>query len=61
VQELTSRIFPLCEAYVLVNHFVETRSYFKKGLVNHALAAAIRAFLLVGVHLVLKIGNPLRQ
>ncbi|XP_078181625.1 spc97 / Spc98 family of spindle pole body (SBP) component isoform X1 [Carex rostrata] len=46
LQELTSRIFPLCEAYVLVSHFVETRSYFKNGLVNHALAAAMRAFLL---------------
>ncbi|KAJ4758194.1 Gamma-tubulin complex component [Rhynchospora pubera] len=46
LQELTSRIFPLCEGYVLVNHFVESRSYFKNGFVNHALAAAIRAFLL---------------
>ncbi|KAJ4799047.1 Gamma-tubulin complex component [Rhynchospora pubera] len=46
LQELTSRIFPLCEGYVLVNHFVESRSHFKNGFVNHALAAAIRAFLL---------------
>uniref|UniRef100_I1R2Y3 Gamma-tubulin complex component n=1 Tax=Oryza glaberrima TaxID=4538 RepID=I1R2Y3_ORYGL len=27
-------------------HFVESRSHFKSGLVNHALAAALRAFLL---------------
>ncbi|KAJ1703509.1 hypothetical protein LUZ63_003288 [Rhynchospora breviuscula] len=46
LQELTSRIFPLCEGYVLVNHFVESRSHFKNGFGNHALAAAIRAFLL---------------
>uniref|UniRef100_A0A0E0KSF5 Gamma-tubulin complex component n=1 Tax=Oryza punctata TaxID=4537 RepID=A0A0E0KSF5_ORYPU len=46
LQELTRRIFPLCEDFVLVNHFVESRSHFKSGLVNHALAAALRAFLL---------------
>jgi hypothetical protein len=32
---------------VLVSQFVESRSHFKNGLVNHALAAALRAFLLV--------------
>ena len=47
LQELTPRIFPLCEDYVLVSQFVESRSHFKNGLVNHALAAALRAFLLV--------------
>jgi hypothetical protein len=47
LQELTRRIFPLCEDYVLVSQFVESRSHFKNGLVNHALAAALRAFLLV--------------
>uniref|UniRef100_A0A0D9ZMS2 Gamma-tubulin complex component n=1 Tax=Oryza glumipatula TaxID=40148 RepID=A0A0D9ZMS2_9ORYZ len=46
LQELTRRIFPLCEDFVLVYHFVESRSHFKSGLVNHALAAALRAFLL---------------
>ncbi|CAN6173861.1 unnamed protein product [Urochloa humidicola] len=45
LQELTCRIFPLCEDYVLVSQFVESRSHFKNGLVNHALAAALRAFL----------------
>uniref|UniRef100_A0A0E0F674 Uncharacterized protein n=1 Tax=Oryza meridionalis TaxID=40149 RepID=A0A0E0F674_9ORYZ len=44
--ELARRIFPLCEDFVLVYHFVESRSHFKSGLVNHALAAALRAFLL---------------
>lgn len=47
LQELTRQIFPLCEDYVLVSQFVESRSHFKNGLVNHALAAALRAFLLV--------------
>jgi gamma-tubulin complex component 2 len=47
LQELTRRIFPLCENFVLVSQFVESRSHFKYGLVNHALAAALRAFLLV--------------
>ncbi|GJN27129.1 hypothetical protein PR202_gb15122 [Eleusine coracana subsp. coracana] len=46
LQELTRRIFPLCENFVLVNQFVESRSHYKNGLVNHALAAALRAFLL---------------
>ncbi|KAK1684113.1 hypothetical protein QYE76_044961 [Lolium multiflorum] len=46
LQELTRRIFPLCEDFVLVSQFVESRSHFKNGLVNHALAAALRAFLL---------------
>ncbi|XP_062226090.1 gamma-tubulin complex component 2-like [Phragmites australis] len=46
LQELTRRIFPLCEDFVLVSQFVESRSQFKNGLVNHALAAALRAFLL---------------
>ncbi|XP_073010454.1 gamma-tubulin complex component 2 [Typha latifolia] len=46
LQELTQRIFPLCEDFVLVSHFVESRSHFKSGLVNHAFAAALRAFLL---------------
>ncbi|KQJ83407.1 hypothetical protein BRADI_5g14800v3 [Brachypodium distachyon] len=46
LQELTRRIFPFCEDFVLVSQFVESRSHSKNGLVNHALAAALRAFLL---------------
>jgi hypothetical protein len=30
---------------------VESRSHFKNGLVNHALSAALRAFLLVNLYL----------
>ncbi|XP_052186316.1 gamma-tubulin complex component 2 isoform X2 [Diospyros lotus] len=45
-QELAKRLFPLCECYLLINQFVESRSQFKTGLVNHAFAAALRALLL---------------
>ncbi|KAJ8753043.1 hypothetical protein K2173_011811 [Erythroxylum novogranatense] len=46
LQELARRIFPLCKSYLLINQFVESRSQFKNGLVNHAFAAALRALLL---------------
>ncbi|XP_022938955.1 gamma-tubulin complex component 2-like isoform X1 [Cucurbita moschata] len=46
LQELAKRIFPLCESFLFINQFVELRSQFKKGLVNHAFAAALRALLL---------------
>ncbi|KAF4395845.1 hypothetical protein F8388_018119 [Cannabis sativa] len=46
IQELAKRIFPLCESFMLINRFVESRSQFKNGLVNHAFAAALRALLL---------------
>ncbi|KAL0403399.1 UNVERIFIED_CONTAM: Gamma-tubulin complex component 2 [Sesamum radiatum] len=44
--ESAKRIFPLCESYLLINQFVESRSQFKSGLVNHAFAAALRTLLL---------------
>ncbi|KAI8007559.1 Gamma-tubulin complex component 2 [Camellia lanceoleosa] len=46
LQESAKRLFPLCESYLLINRFVESRSQFKTGLVNHAFAAALRALLL---------------
>lgn len=46
LQELAKRVFPLCENFMLINQFVESRSQFKNGLVNHAFAAALRALLL---------------
>ncbi|KAI4305390.1 hypothetical protein L6164_028760 [Bauhinia variegata] len=46
LQELAKRIFPLCKSFLLINQFVESRSQFKNGLVNHAFSAALRAFLL---------------
>ncbi|KAM7514663.1 hypothetical protein LguiA_004246 [Lonicera macranthoides] len=46
LQESAKRVFPLCESYLLISQFVESRSEFKSGLVNHAFAAALRALLL---------------
>ncbi|KAK7846779.1 gamma-tubulin complex component 2 [Quercus suber] len=46
LQELAKKIFPLCESFIMINQFVESRSQFKNGLVNHAFAAALRALLL---------------
>ncbi|KAI5678901.1 hypothetical protein M9H77_09851 [Catharanthus roseus] len=46
LQDSAKRVFPLCESYLLINQFVESRSQFKTGLVNHAFAAALRALLL---------------
>jgi gamma-tubulin complex component 2 len=47
LKELAKRILPLCENYMVVSQFVESRSHFKHGLVNHAFAAALRAILQV--------------
>ncbi|XP_061351089.1 gamma-tubulin complex component 2 [Gastrolobium bilobum] len=46
LQELAKRIFPLCRSYLLIDQFVESRSRFQNGLVNHAFSAALRALLL---------------
>lgn len=46
LQESAKRMFPFCESYMLINQFVESRSQFKTGLVNHAFAAALRTLLL---------------
>ncbi|XXG62299.1 hypothetical protein AAC387_Pa05g0682 [Persea americana] len=42
--EMTKQIFPIYENFLAINQFVESRSHFKNGLVNHAFA--IRALLL---------------
>ncbi|CAL1389984.1 unnamed protein product [Linum trigynum] len=46
LQEFTHRLVPLCKSYLLIDQFVESRSLFKNGLVNHAFAAGLRALLL---------------
>ncbi|KAG4938596.1 hypothetical protein JHK82_044388 [Glycine max] len=46
LQELAKRIFPLCKSFLLISQFVESRSQFQSGLVNHAFSAALRALLL---------------
>ncbi|GMP21776.1 hypothetical protein CsSME_00000065 [Camellia sinensis var. sinensis] len=60
LQELAKRLFPLCESYLLINQFVESRSQFKTGLVNHAFAAALRALLLDYVVMVAQLEHQFR-
>jgi gamma-tubulin complex component 2 len=45
LQDLAKRILPLCENYLIVSQFAESRRHFKYGLVNHAFAAALRTIL----------------
>lgn len=45
LHELTNRILPVCENYMVVSQFAEGRSHFKHGLTNHAFAAGLRAIL----------------
>eukprot|EP00249_Psilotum_nudum_P020681 c27807_g1_i1 orf=331-1980(+) len=45
LQELVKRMLSLCENYLIVSQFTESRLHFKYGLVNHAFAAALRAIL----------------
>ncbi|XP_074292380.1 gamma-tubulin complex component 2 [Silene latifolia] len=60
LQELAKRVFPLCESYLLIEQFVESRSQFKKGLVNHAFASALRALLLDHQAMVAQLEHQLR-
>lgn len=46
LQELAKRVFPLCKSFLLISQFVESRSQFQKGLVNHAFSAALAGILL---------------
>ncbi|XP_050392733.1 gamma-tubulin complex component 2 isoform X2 [Patella vulgata] len=45
LQELVKRILPLCSNYSTIVRFIEEKSAFEYGLVNHALAAAMRALI----------------
>ncbi|KMZ72410.1 putative Gamma-tubulin complex component [Zostera marina] len=46
LQELSQRLFPLCKNFISINDFVESKSHFNTGLVNHAFAASLRTLLL---------------
>lgn len=52
MREVARRIVPICSNYSLVVRFVEEKSYFKWGLVNHALCAAIRELLKVFLEII---------
>ncbi|RMZ99511.1 gamma-tubulin complex component [Brachionus plicatilis] len=45
MRELAKRILPVCSHYSLIIRFVQEKSEFKWGLVNHALCASIRELL----------------
>lgn len=45
LQELLKRILPLCSNYSTVVRFIEEKSAFEYGLVNHALSAAMRTLI----------------
>lgn len=48
LHELVRRILPLCSNYSTVVRFIEEKSAFEYGLVNHALSAAMRSLIKVG-------------
>ncbi|KAL8599173.1 hypothetical protein ACOMHN_007889 [Nucella lapillus] len=45
LHELVCRILPLCSSYSTVVRFIEEKSAFEYGLVNHALCAAMRSLI----------------
>ncbi|CAG2247110.1 GCP2 [Mytilus edulis] len=45
VQELVRRFLPLCSNYSTVVRFIEEKSAFEYGLVNHALSASMRTLI----------------
>ncbi|XP_038703949.1 gamma-tubulin complex component 2 isoform X2 [Tripterygium wilfordii] len=60
LQELAKRIFPLCKSFLLIDQFVESKSQFRNGLVNHAFAAALRALLLDYLAMVAQLEHQFR-
>ncbi|GAB2287127.1 Gamma-tubulin complex component 2 [Dionaea muscipula] len=61
LQDSSTKIFPLCKSFLLIQQFVESRSQFKKGLVNHAFAAALRSFLVDFQVMVAQLEHQFRQ
>ncbi|XP_030831245.1 gamma-tubulin complex component 2 [Strongylocentrotus purpuratus] len=45
LQELVNRILPICNNYSTVMHFIEDKSSFEFGVVNHALCGAMRTLV----------------
>jgi gamma-tubulin complex component 2 len=45
LRELVKRILPICSDYSLIARFIEEKSAFEYGLVNHALSAAYRTLI----------------
>jgi gamma-tubulin complex component 2 len=47
LNNMAYRILPICEYYNTVAKFIDDRSSYEYGLVNHALAAAMRTIVQV--------------
>lgn len=58
---LVARCLPLCEHYSHVQAFVDQRSRFEYGLVNHALCAAVRVLLKEYLVLVAQLEHQFRR
>ncbi|XP_052516601.1 gamma-tubulin complex component 2 isoform X3 [Budorcas taxicolor] len=61
IRELVSRILPVAASYSTVTRFVEEKSSFEYGQVNHALAAAMRTLLKEYLILVTQLEQLQRQ
>ncbi|KAJ7345362.1 hypothetical protein JRQ81_001312 [Phrynocephalus forsythii] len=61
VKELVTRILPVAASYSIVTRFIEEKSSFEYGQVNHALAAAMRTLLKEYMVLVTQLEHLQRQ
>lgn len=60
LQEMVKRILPLCSNYSTVVRFIEEKSAFEYGLVNHALSSAMRTLVKDYMVLVAQLEQQLR-
>lgn len=61
LQELVQRILPICSHYSLVCRFIEDKSSFLSGLVNHAVSAAMRTIMKEYLIFVAQLEHQFRQ
>nr|XP_033796696.1 gamma-tubulin complex component 2 isoform X2 [Geotrypetes seraphini] len=61
IKELVSRILPVAASYSIVTRFIEEKSSFEYGQVNHALAAAMRTLIKEYMILITQLEHLQRQ
>ncbi|KAL7992831.1 hypothetical protein Chor_017087 [Crotalus horridus] len=61
VKELVTRILPVAASYSIISRFVEDKSSFEYGQVNHALAAAMRTLIKEYMILITQLEHLQRQ
>ncbi|XP_063146671.1 gamma-tubulin complex component 2 [Candoia aspera] len=61
VKELVTRILPVAASYSIISRFVEEKSSFEYGQVNHALAAAMRTLIKEYMILITQLEHLQRQ